>query len=65
MQEVFAERIDNQNHRRAKVLFRVLRFTEWRGVLSDKVRTASGSDRVGLAINNISISWIAENASLQ
>jgi hypothetical protein len=31
----------------------------------DEYRTGSASDRVGLAINNISISWIAENASLQ
>ena len=31
----------------------------------DQYRTGSGSDRVGLAINNISMSWVAENASLQ
>ena len=31
----------------------------------EEYRTGSGSDRVGLAINNTSVSWIAENVSLQ
>ena len=31
----------------------------------DEYRTGSGSDLVGLVINKSSISWIAENSSLE